>query len=248
MKLPGQKKTGLVFGNCVHKALEDTYKEFMHTEKFPSFNFFRDAFRKELRYQGIDSDMERDCLNKMNTLKGWYDVESKSTVMPIALEEKLTVTIGDNIIFTGKYDKVEWFDEKRGLVRILDYKTGKPDDHVKGVDLCRDVASTDCDGYLRQLAAYKLLFEKSQRQAQGRRVGGLTLVFIEPVNANIPKQSLKKGDHISKQVVISDDMVRQLESVIIDVWNKIKGLHFERFFERDKEVCKKCDFDDICWR
>ncbi len=248
LKLPGQKKTGLVFGNCVHKALEDTYKEFMHTEKFPSFNFFRDAFRKELRYQGIDSDMERDCLNKMNTLKGWYDVESKSTVMPIALEEKLTVTIGDNIIFTGKYDKVEWFDEKRGLVRILDYKTGKPDDHVKGVDLCRDVASTDCDGYLRQLAAYKLLFEKSQRQAQGRRVGGLTLVFIEPVNANIPKQSLKKGDHISKQVVISDDMVRQLESVIIDVWNKIKGLHFERFFERDKEVCKKCDFDDICWR
>jgi hypothetical protein len=78
----------------------------------------------------------------------------------------LTITVGDNIIFTGKYDKVEWDDEGSGLVRILDYKTGKPDNHLKAIDECDDVSDPDCDGYLRQLVCYKLLFENDVKESR----------------------------------------------------------------------------------
>ncbi|MCX5678210.1 MAG: ATP-dependent DNA helicase [Candidatus Omnitrophica bacterium] len=248
LKLPGQKKKSLVFGNCVHKALEETYREYMDKRVFPSLKFFQDAFRRELKFQGVDKSMENDCLNKMKTLKGWFDRESMHPVVPIDLEKKLMITIGDNIIFTGKYDKVEWEDEDKGLVRILDYKTGKPDNHIKNIDQSKDLASADCDGYLRQLAAYKLLFERDRKESRGRKAASLTLVFIEPVSANIARSSLKKGDYISKSVYITDEMVAELEGIIKDVWSDIKKLRFEKLKTRDENICAKCDFDNICWR
>jgi hypothetical protein len=248
LKLPGQKKKSLVFGNCAHKALEETYKEYMDKRAFPPLKFFQDAFRRELKFQGVDKSMENDCLNKMRTLKGWFDRESTHPVMPIDLEKKLMITIGDNIIFTGKYDKVEWEDEGKGLVRILDYKTGKPDDHLRNIERSKDLASADCDGYLRQLTAYKLLFERDKKESRGRKVGSLTLVFIEPVSANIARSSLKKGEYIAKSVCVTDEMAGELEGIIKDVWNDIKGLRFEKLKERDANICAKCDFDNICWR
>ena len=247
LKLPGPKKKSLIFGNCVHKALEETYTEYMNTKKFPAFQFFKDAFRSELKFQGVDKTVERDCLNKMETIKGWFGIISKNPIMPVGLERKLLVTIGDNIIFTGKYDKVEWEDEEKGLVRIVDYKTGKPDDHLKTIDTPCDLASPDCDGYLRQLICYRLLFEKDKKESKGRRASHGALVFIEPVSADLRKQGYKKGEYATKYVEISDDMVRDLEVIVKDVWENIKRLKFERLPERDDDRCRVCDFDALCW-
>lgn len=249
LKLPGQKKVSLVFGNCVHKALEETYKAYMAKNKFPSFGFFQDAFMRALRFQGVDKSMERDCIKRIGIikLKDWFELASKSAVMPIGLEGKLVVTIGDNIIFTGKYDKLEWEDKDNGIVRILDYKTGKPDKHLKQIDECASLADSSCDEYLRQLVSYKLLFEKDKKQSRGRRVSSGVLVFIEPVSNNLRREGYKKGEYAAKRVEISDDMVKELEGVVKDVWRGMKQLRFEKLSERDKEICGKCDFDNICW-
>jgi len=247
LKLPGTKKKSLIFGNCVHKALEETYKTFQEKGRFPSFSLFRDAFNAELKFQGADKSITRDCLNKMLTLKKWFEQASKEAVMPIGLERKLLVTVGNNIIFTGKYDKVEWEDQKKGLVRVVDYKTGKPDNHLKTIDDCKDITSADCDGYLRQLVCYKLLFEKDKKELQGRKVGSGSLVFIEPVSANLGRHGYKKGDHVTKRVEISAAMVKDLEGLIEDVWGKICELRFEKLTQRDEKICRTCDFDSICW-
>ncbi len=247
LKLPGSKKKSLVFGNCVHKALEETYKRYKDKKVFPDFSFFQNAFNRELKFQGVDATMQRDCLNKAKTLRAWLEMAAKSAIMPIGLERKLLVTIGDNIIFTGKYDKVEWEDERKGLVRIIDYKTGKPDNHLKNLDRCDDLASPECDGYLRQLVSYKLLFEKDTRESRGKRVGCAALVFIEPLSSDLRKQGYKKGEYITKSIDISDGMVEELEGVIKDAWQNIKQLRFEKLKERDKEICGRCDFDAICW-
>ncbi len=247
LKLPGTKKKSLVFGNCVHKALEDTYKKYMDTKKFPPFQFFEDAFRKELRFQGVDRSMERDCLGKMKTLRGWFDMISKKPVMPIDLEKKLLVTIGDNIIFTGKYDKVEWVDEGKALVRIVDYKTGKPDEHLKKIDEESDLASADCDGYLRQLISYKLLFEKDKKESKARKVRCGVLVFIEPLSADLRRKGYKKGDYVTKTVEIRETMVQELEGIVKSTWDDIRKLRFEKLAMRDNKVCGHCDFNIICW-
>jgi Superfamily I DNA and RNA helicases len=249
LKLPAAKKRSLVFGNCVHKALEETYGELKKTGKFPNFKFFAEAFEHELKMQGADSSIEVDCLNKANgpVLREWFEKASKDPVVPIDLEKKLMITIGDNIIFTGKYDKVEWQDQKKNMVRIIDYKTGKPDDHLKKIDKCRDLKSDDCDEYLRQLVCYKLLYEKDRAQSCGKTATHGVLVFTEPLAADIRKLDLNKGDYISLPVKISEEMVSEMESMIKDTWNNIQSLKFEKYSKRDEEKCERCDYDDICW-
>ncbi len=249
LKLPGAKKKSLVFGNCVHKALEEAYTEYQKTGLFPSFEFLKKAFERELAFQGVDKSIEAHCLGQaqMKKLKDWFDRAAKYPVMPIGLERKLLVTIGDNIIFTGKYDKVEWTDEKRRLVKIIDYKTGKPDKHLKAMSAPCDLASDECDGYLRQLVSYRLLYEKDKKESMGRKATHGELVFIEPVSEDIAKLGYKKGDYATKVVEISDAMVDSMEDIIKKSWNDIKLLHFEKLKERDKEKCRQCDFDDMCW-
>lgn len=248
LRLPGPKKRSLVFGNCVHKALEDTYTEFMSKKKFPPFSFFREAFRKELKFQGVDRATETELLAKMERVEAWFEKAKRERVMPISLERKLVITVGDNIIFTGKYDKVEWQDEKKGLVKIIDYKTGKPDKHLKAIVPGQNLSDPECDGYLRQLACYRLLFERDKNQSKGRRVASGELVFIEPVSEDIKKLGYKKGSHAVKSVEISDAMLEELESLIERSWQEIKKLRFEKLPKRDGKKCDSCDFDPICWR
>ncbi|MDD5136686.1 MAG: PD-(D/E)XK nuclease family protein, partial [Candidatus Omnitrophica bacterium] len=248
LKLPGAKKKSLVFGNCVHKALEETYREFMAAKKFPSFKFFLDAFKKELKFQGVDKTDERDCLKKAEAVRGWFETAAKNPVMPVGLERKLVITVGDNIIFTGKYDKVEFEDEKNGIVRILDYKTGKPDEHLKKIDKITDLSSSDCDGYLRQLVCYRLLFEKDRKESRGMRAHSGALVFIEPVESDLRKLGYEKGRHVTKRVEITDPMVQEVEELIKKVWGQVKALDFGKLPCRDAKVCGMCDFDPICWK
>ncbi|MFA6078476.1 MAG: ATP-dependent DNA helicase [Candidatus Omnitrophota bacterium] len=171
LKLPGPRKKNLVFGNCVHKALEDSYTEYQKTGSFPSFEFFKKAFERELAFQGADSSIEAHCKGQgqMQKLQNWFERASRHPVMPIGLERKLLVTIGDNIIFTGKYDKVEWADEKRALVKIIDYKTGKPDKHLKAMNEIRDLAGDECDGYLRQLISTGSYMKRISGNQMGAR-------------------------------------------------------------------------------
>jgi len=250
LRLPGPKKKSLVFGNCVHKALEKTYKRFKETKRFPPFKFFRDEFEKELVFQGADSSIISHCTRReqMKRLEGWYEKASASPVMPLGLERRLVITASDGIMFTGKYDKVEWEDEKRKTVRIVDYKTGKPDDHLKAIGECRELASGECDGYLRQLVSYKLLFERDASESAGRKASSGELVFIEPLYSDIRKLGYKKGEYVSERIEITADMVKELEALIESSWKAITDLQFEKFQTRDADKCGKCDFDDICWR
>jgi DNA helicase-2/ATP-dependent DNA helicase PcrA len=250
LKIPGVKKKSLVFGNCVHKALEEIYKEYKNTKKFPAFKFFLNEFKKELNSQGVDNIMEAECLKKFQSdgIKNWFEKTAKAPLMPIDLEKKILTTIGDNIIFTGKYDKVEWADKKKNMVRIIDYKTGKPDEHIKNISESCDLFGEDCDGYLRQLVCYKLLYERDKAESLGRSVSHGVLVFIEPLKADQRKQGYQKGDYVNLAVNISEEMVGNVEELVKKIWSEIKALKFEKLVKRDLDKCGKCDFDDICWK
>jgi len=247
LKLPGPKKKSLVFGNCAHKALEETYRWLMEKGSFPDFGFFMKSFGGELKYQGVDKVMAEDCLNKAGAMRGWFGNIAKEYVVPVGLERKLLITIGDNIIFTGKYDKVEWEDERRGLVRIVDYKTGRPDEHLKSIDSNKDITNPECDGYLRQLVCYRLLYERDKKESRGRIASHGILVFTEPLSCDIKKLGYEEGQYVNKVVSISDDMVTDLERLIKNVWKGIKGLEFNKLPKRDKDKCGKCDFQAFCW-
>ncbi|MFA5164291.1 MAG: ATP-dependent DNA helicase [Candidatus Omnitrophota bacterium] len=253
LMLPSGKKQSLVFGNCAHKALEDTYNKFMKTGKFPDFAFFKEAFKRELAHEAPEAAIKTACERQVETFKAWFKEESRLPVKPLGLEKRLVVMLEDDLKFSGKYDKTEAIRGAEGRVRVVDYKTGEPDKHVKGINnsLAKKipVSSDEFEGYLRQLIAYKLLFDNDKNESKGQKVKEGVLVFLDPVKESVAKHDLEAGEFMKKSVELTDDMVTALESAIKDVRRRIKKLDFSKLPERvdDFKKCKGCDFDDICW-
>jgi len=246
LMLPGRKKQQLVFGNCAHKALEEVYASYMRTGNFPPFEAFREIFAGELEFQGLGEAMKNACMTKLDGLKKWYSSASRGAVMPVALENKLEVTLRGGLVFRGTFDKIE--EESPGKIRVVDYKTGKPDDHVKAIAKCHALSMPECDDYFRQLVAYKLLYERYHKGPGKNKVVKGVLQFLEPVSADVKKYGLEKGAYRNEEVELTDEMVRELEAVLEKCWTDIKALRFDKLDERDvKKRCRYCEFDPICW-
>ncbi len=244
--LPGKKTSHLVFGNCAHKALEETYRHFMQNGKFPAFKFYREGFLRELEFQGVSDTIKKLCAERLETLRGWYARESKNPVMPSALETGLSVHFPDGLLFKGKFDKIE--TEKNGTVKVVDYKTGSPDKHVRAIHNCTDISKYECDNYYRQLIAYKLIFDRNKHKSQNSSVSRGVLQFLEPASNTVKKYALAKGEYCDVDIELTGGMVSEFEKLVKSCWKDIQALKFDKLSERDsKERCKRCDFDFICW-
>ncbi|MCX5692348.1 MAG: ATP-dependent DNA helicase [Candidatus Omnitrophica bacterium] len=247
LMLPSAKKQSLMFGNAVHSGLEYLYREYLRTNRFPDFQFFKEKFTESLKFQGPEKAIELRCKEQFEGLRKYYDKSAKKPIKPIGLENKMPINI-DGIIFTGKYDKLELEDEKNKLVRVVDYKTGQPNRHAKGIFDVRSLESEECDGYLRQLVCYKLLYERDNtRQDKNVAVSHGILVFVEPAKNDLRKYGIKEGEPTEFKVELKEDMVDEMASIIKNAWDSIQGQHFEKLSERDKDKCGNCDFDHICW-
>jgi DNA helicase II / ATP-dependent DNA helicase PcrA len=258
LMLPSGKRQSLIFGNCVHKALEEIYDTFIKSGKFPPFDSFRESFTRELDHEGPEKAVRTACLRQVETLKDWYRNESNSPVKPLGLEKRLSVMLDDGLRFNGKYDKTETVGAcADGKVRVIDYKTGMPDEHVKNIQKSISggvpVASGEFEDYLRQMISYKLLFDRDKRESKGRVIVEGKLVFTEPVKKTVLKYGLEEGEFITCPVKLTEDMVAELESVVKDIWRRIKNLEFTKLPEIDPKPgkCGKapntCDYYDICW-
>jgi DNA helicase-2/ATP-dependent DNA helicase PcrA len=247
LMLPGAKKQSLMFGNAVHSGLEHVYRHYMRTDKFPDFQFFKDRFLEALRFQGPEKGIELRCIEQFEGLKVFFDKISSNPIKPLGLENRMPINI-DGIIFTGKYDKLETEDKKNKALRVVDYKTGQPKKHVKGIFQCKGLEDEECDGYLRQLVCYKLLYERDKtRKDKEALVSHGVLVFVEPADEDNRKYGIKKGEPVDFKVELNDEMVDEMVDIINNTWRGIQDLHFERLPERDKNKCSQCDFENICW-
>ncbi|MBF0252226.1 MAG: ATP-dependent helicase [Candidatus Omnitrophica bacterium] len=247
--LPGRKKQQLVFGNCVHKALEEVYGKLMKEGTFPDFAFFKKVFFNELEFQGISDALKNWCSDKLNTLSAWYERESRKAVTPVSLEEDIDIWLSSGVRFKGKFDKVE--KTSSGGFKVIDYKTGKPDKHIKNIDQKGpiDLSSHECDDYYRQLIAYKLVYEKhlSKKKSPGFVISG-ELQFVEPVSVDMKRRGIEKGDFHDIEVTFNENMVIELENVINNAWAKIQNLEFDKLIEKDEaERCRWCDYSSLCW-
>ncbi|MFH1782866.1 MAG: ATP-dependent DNA helicase [Candidatus Omnitrophota bacterium] len=248
LMLPGSKKQSLIFGNSVHSGLEHVYRSYMKTNRFPDFQFFKDRFLEALKFQGPEKAIELRSIEQFDNLKTFFNRISKDPVMPIGLENRMPINI-EGIIFTGKYDKLELEDEENGLVRVVDYKTGQPKKHARGIYKCTSLEDESCDGYLRQLVCYKLLYERDKmREEKHLSVSHGVLVFVEPSKDEVRSFGIKKGEPVEFKVELNEDMVSEMVMIIKNAWRGIQELHFEKLPERDMNKCRWCDFDHICWK
>ncbi len=245
LKTPKIQKPSLIYGQCVHKALEKSYRRFMKEGVMPDGGYFEDQFLEELEWEGAEQSVKQSCLQKFEFAKAWYQkMLAEGPIKPLELERQLVKKMPEGLVFKGKFDKVEMIG-KDLHVRVVDYKTGNPDDHIKALQNVADIFSEECDDYLRQLIAYKMLYESGYRR---RPVKEGQLVFLDPVKTSVKKYGMIESTFMNQSVSLTPEMVKDYEKLVLEVWRKIKALEFPRLPEFDEKKCGYCPYQGICWK
>ena len=129
-------------GNFCHKAVEKYVEQFIdkpfnfefgRIDRFIDENFDKIMTEENLQDK-LDLVFEKEGLTKflkfqLKTILSNIELEmSQSCYRPFKLEAKVEQKLFDDIVFTGKIDRIDCANE---FFRILDYKTGKPKSLVK---------------------------------------------------------------------------------------------------------------------
>ncbi|MEK7643957.1 MAG: ATP-dependent DNA helicase [Patescibacteria group bacterium] len=181
-------------------ALEDLYKIY---EECWSGNWYKSKRQREEYH-----DKGR------RIVKEFYDTHENHWTVPVVLEGWFRIKIDDNII-QGRIDRVDRLPDKS--LEIIDYKTGKSKESVKGSD--KD-----------QLLLYQLAVESLPEYSHLGSVGKLTYFYL--------------NDNLETSFVGTAKELNKLKDGLIETIAKIKTGDFVA--TPGKHVCPNCDFRDIC--
>jgi len=248
LMIPSELREGQVFGICVHRALSKVYQEYkkrrsLSRRSLPEFEFFENAFMLCLKNISSGKRIEHGCLGKIDELRNWYQKKAESPACVLFIEKKLEILINENIPFSGRFDRIDTVGSNRNVC-VIDYKTGDAYTHIKSITDSNDPTNKDCDPYLHQLIAYKLIVEN---QPNPYKVVSCKLEFLEPSKNTVKKYDIEEGEYKTLELTITDKMVEDMKKLIIEVWQKIHNLEFEKLAEYDKTKCDNCNFRSVCW-
>lgn len=244
LKVPHAKKPHLTFGTSIHSALEHFYLKFKDDGVAPSLAYLLAEFRNSLTASVITkADLVVYLKKGEEILTAYFNLNQTHFTLPLATEKNLRAVLGDpprvgerqrveaGIELTGKLDRLEWSDQASKLVRVVDYKTGKPKTmgQIEGT-------TQDSDGELaRQLEFYKLLIDSDP--SINYKFGEGMLDFVEE-----PELKGKSGE---RRFQVADQQIEELKKTIYSTMESIRDLHFPR--TTDLKKCEKCYFQDHCY-
>ncbi|MFQ5451957.1 MAG: ATP-dependent helicase [Candidatus Paceibacterota bacterium] len=170
LRVPRAKPDYMAFGTSVHYALEKLYKARMQNSNFKVQNLlneFEISLKKELLRS---KDFKRRLKQGRDVLTLYYKTYVDENVEPLFVEKffgsGFSKTILGDIPLSGRIDRVDWIDKERGLVRVVDYKTGRPRSigDIEGRTVASGLSEREQElpesirgSYKRQLLFYKLL-------------------------------------------------------------------------------------------
>lgn len=233
LRIPMAKSRSAVLGTAVHKGLELFYGAVMRGQKAA----------KELMLKGFEESLDDAVLlpddmahakhEGRRLLEGYYERYHRELVCPLALETSFSRVYLDDVLLTGKVDKIESMGgEKEGgkkpAVKVIDYKTGQQ--KTKG-ELLGKTKKSDLS-YYRQLVFYKLL--STLDKGFPYEVMEVEIDFIKP----------KNGKYSKEPFAISLDETEELKALIRETVQKIKHLEFPK--KKGYNQCRSCPLKDLC--
>jgi DNA helicase-2/ATP-dependent DNA helicase PcrA len=231
LKVPHAKKSHLTFGTAIHSSLEKFYLKFKEDGAAPSLAYLLSQFRISLTASVITiADLNVYLKKGEEVLIAYFELNKNHFILPLATEKNLRTNLGD-IELTGKLDRLEWSDQSARLVRVVDYKTGKPKTmgQIEGT-------TQDSDGELaRQLEFYKLLIDSDP--SLNYKFGEGLFDFVE--------EPVLKGKSGERHFQVTDKQINELKNTIISTMQSIRSLSFPR--TTDLKKCEKCYFKDHCY-
>jgi len=166
-------------------------------------------------------------------------LENKNTSLSIIkLEEKLECKI-ENFELKGKADRI---DKKNGIIRIIDYKTGKYDEK-NDLKLPKEMPENleDIIGNYKysksiQIMLYLLMYAKMNTisNIQNLEAGMYFLQYSSKglINLKIPDY-------------MKENSLEKIEEIILMILKDMENSKFEK--HEDERKCKYCSFENICY-
>ncbi|WP_250433501.1 PD-(D/E)XK nuclease family protein [Hanstruepera flava] len=227
-------------GTVIHNTLEDFYKPFINreiqvqdVERMKSLidetvtkhfkNLYLEGFiskGKNLivfeiakRYISNFLDLELDDLKHGNTIE----------ILAVELENKIGLDIPEvpfPVLLKGTVDRV---DKRNGVIRIIDYKSGKVDKGKVEVVNWEDI-TTDYDKYSKsfQVLSYALMMETQKKPHEQVEAGiisfkNLNQGFLKFAKKDRAGSYAKKIEYIDQEILAN--FTRELKQLIIEICN-----------------------------
>ncbi len=206
LKIPEVQALPMQFGTAMHGVMEWVSAVVASTTKIPSASGIKNQLEVELSHlpltqteftrlheKGFDS-----LLAYTKHVESQLSVDSKvefaiHVTMPTGIPEFPEVKLN------GKLDRLD-FDKEGRLIRVVDYKTGKP----KTRNVIEGKTKDSNGDYKRQLTFYALLLSLYEDERYSCREGLLS--FIEPDDKGVIHEELFS---------ITDEEIAELKEVIV---------------------------------
>lgn len=232
LRLPRAKALPMAFGTAVHQALERFYRVVQEDGARPTKEILLREFEKALKKEVMT---EHDFVSRLKygkkILSNYFEQTQEEIPQVVEVERMVgygwsRAILDQNIYLTGKIDRIDWIDKSKKMVRVVDYKTGKPktegfiEGRTKSVGLSeREQALPEIirGPYKRQLIFYKLLTQLDQT-FNAEVVEGV-FEFVEPYKTNDNRL-------MPRAFKISQEEVDELKKLIKEVMKEIRGLEF----------------------
>lgn len=234
LRVPRAKAEAMAFGTAIHAAMERFFKLEQQGHSVPSLDFLLTEFSTALYKEVLsESDLADRLKHGREILTSYYQHRLVTPVNVFDVERSFggsrKIMLGD-IALSGKIDRLDLLDSERGLLRVVDYKTGQPKSRgaieagsktyqkdFSGRELA--LPETIRGSYKRQLVFYKLLIDLDRTINPNWRLSEAVFEFIEPTE--------KGGDkHKAEAFSITQEEVADLKKLIKEVMAEIRSLSF----------------------
>ena len=237
LRIPAAISPSLAYGNAYHDALEKLYKSVKLSLAPLSPTEFYDVFAKKMQTYPLRTSQKEKLLEKgKKNLRMYYDQFSEHFVMPLKTEHRLSGIIGGARL-TGRVDRIEYVDESKKLLKVVDYKTGKSisASAFEGLHPVEKINEYDHEKAKAQRYFHQLLFYKVVSDldwwitSNNAEVVAGSLFFVDP----------EREQFVERIVVYEPSDVEDMKELIISTWNKIQALEFPRVHGLD-DNCEYC--------
>ncbi|MFT5036493.1 MAG: DNA helicase-2/ATP-dependent DNA helicase PcrA [Candidatus Azotimanducaceae bacterium] len=212
LRVPEVQPLHMQFGTAMHNVMEKVTAFHTREQKLSTDTEIQKLLEQELSRLPISKEeYVRRHERGLEALHAYIQHTAPSYPKKTSEEFSVRVTMDTGIpefpelILTGKLDRLD-FDSDGNVVRVIDYKTGKP----KTRNVIEGNTKTSDGGYKRQLTFYALLLELYGDERYACREG--VLAFLEPDS---------KGVIHEEAYTITDDEIAALHTEIIAVVKEI---------------------------
>ncbi len=229
LRVPRAKPPHMGFGSAIHIALEKFYNAKQQNKKINDgelYNHFARALKEEILTK---EDLQSWLSRGKETLIKYHEEYKNENVSPLFIERyfgrSFSRTVLDDIVLTGRVDRIDILNKDDKTVRVIDYKTGhqRTIGEIEGKTVSAKLSDREqklpesIRGPLkRQLLFYKLLAQLDSTLPYTVESGMFD--FVEADKAS--------GKLVRREFELLDSDVNDLKELIRTVMKEIRNLEF----------------------